>query len=69
MAKESVSNLIHDKDGDYYEYQAVVNGEVKTVKVDESLGKTQNGMFKSYSVDKYGVITKLTSPPTRISPS
>ena len=37
LAKESVSNLIHDKDGDYYEYQAVVNGEVKTVKVDESL--------------------------------
>ncbi|MFR6095167.1 MAG: hypothetical protein ACLUIW_07295 [Dysosmobacter welbionis] len=61
---ESVSNLIHDKDGDYYEYQAVVNGEVKTVKVDESLGKTQNGMFKSYSVDKYGVITKLNAYTT-----
>ncbi len=59
LAKESVSNLIHDKDGDYYEYQAVVNGEVQTVKVDESLGKNQNGMFKSYSTDKYGVITKL----------
>ena len=64
LAKESVSNLIHDKDGDYYEYQAVVNGEVKTVKVDESLGKTQNGMFKSYSVDKYGVITKLNAYTT-----
>ena len=64
LAKESVSNLIHDKDGDYFEYQAVVNGEVKTVKVDESLGKTQNGMFKSYSVDKYGVITKLNSYDT-----
>ena len=59
LAKESVSNLIHDKDGDYYEYQAVVNGEVQTVKVDESLGKNLNGMFKSYSVDKYGVITKV----------
>ena len=64
LAKESVSNLIHDKDGDYYEYHAVVNGEVKTVKVDESLGKTQNGMFKSYSVDKYGVITKLNAYTT-----
>ena len=64
LAKESVSNLIHDKDGDYFEYQAVVNGEVKTVKVDESLGKAQNGMFKSYSVDKYGVITKLNGYDT-----
>ena len=61
LAKDSVSNLIHDKNGDYYEYEAVVNGEIKTVKVDERLGNSQNGMFKSYSVDKYGVITKLNT--------
>ena len=61
LAKESVSNLIHDKDGDYFEYQAVVNGEVQTVKVDESLGKNLNGMYKNYSVDKYGVITKVST--------
>ena len=59
LSGESVSNLIHDKDGDYYEYDAIVNGEIKTVKVDESLGKNLDGMFKSYSVDKYGIITKL----------
>ena len=59
LAGDSVSNLIHDKDGDYYEYEAVVNGEIKTVKVDESLGKNLNGMYKSYSVDKYGIITNL----------
>ena len=59
LAGDSVSNLIHDKNGDYYEYEAVVNGEIKTVKVDESLGKNLNGMYKSYSVDKYGVITNL----------
>ena len=59
LAKDSVSNLIHDKDGDYYEYEAVVNGEIKTVKVDERWGKNLNGMYKSYSVDKYGVITNL----------
>ena len=70
LAQESVSNLIHDKDGDYYEYQAVVNGEIQTVKVDEDttvvIGGTTytaknlgNKLFKSYSVDKYGIITKL----------
>ncbi len=59
LAGDSVSNLIHDKNGDYYEYEAVVNGEIKTVKVDESRGKNLNGMYKSYSVDKYGVITNL----------
>ncbi len=61
LAKNSVSNLIHDKDGDYYEYQAVVNGEVQTVKVDESLGKNLNGLYKSYSTDKYGIITKVNT--------
>ena len=61
LAKESVSNLIHDKDGDYFEYQAIVNGEVQTVKVDEKLGKNLNGMYKNYSVDKYGVITKVST--------
>ena len=60
LAKESVSNLIHDKDGDYFEYEAIVNGEVQTVKVDEKLGKNLNGMYKSYSVDKYGIITKVS---------
>ena len=69
LANESVSNLIHDGDGDYYEFQAVVNGEIKTVKVDENVKidsdafthsvKTLNGMFKSYSTDKYGIITGL----------
>ena len=60
LAKESVSNLIHDRDGDYFEYEAIVNGEVQTVKVDEKLGKNLNGMYKSYSVDKYGIITKVS---------
>ena len=34
IANDSVSNLIHTNDGDYYEFAAVVNGEIKTVKVD-----------------------------------
>ena len=71
IASESVSNLIHDKDGDYYEFTAVVNGEVKTIKVDQnvkidngtglssSVSKKVDGLFKGYSVDKHGVITNL----------
>ena len=34
IANDSVSNLIHTNDGDYYEFAALVNGEIKTVKVD-----------------------------------
>ena len=63
---KDVSKLIHDKTGDYYEYPAIVNGELKTVKVDEStkvgtLKAYQLGgqLFKSYTVDKDGFITKL----------
>ena len=70
LARESVSNLIHDRDGDYYEFQAVVNDKVETVKIDENVkidgtavtgsdAKLLNGIFKSYSTDKYGVITSL----------
>ena len=62
---DGASNLIHDNDGDYFEYPAIVNGEIKTVKVDESLGKNLSGkIYKSYTVDKDGFITKLTSYTT-----
>ncbi|WP_298019377.1 S-layer homology domain-containing protein [uncultured Dysosmobacter sp.] len=78
LAKESVSNLIHDADGDYFEYNAVVDDEITTVKVaddvtvdgkkleveggdsySKTVKKTLNGLYKSYSVDKYGIITDL----------
>ncbi len=64
---DDASNLIHDKAGDYFEYTAIVNGEIKTVKVDENVkadkaAKSLSGeLFKSYTVDKDGFITKLTS--------
>ena len=70
LANESVSNLIHDRDGDYYEFQAVVNDEIQTVKIDENVtvdhksidnAKQLNGIFKSYSTDKYGVVTNLNT--------
>ncbi len=78
LAKESVSNLIHDADGDYFEYNAVVDDEITTVKVaddvtvdgkklvpaegdsySKTVKKTLNGLYKSYSVDKHGIITDL----------
>ena len=60
LAGESVSDLIHDADDDYFEYNAVVNGEITTVKVAEELGDGLNGLYKSFSTNKYGVITKVT---------
>ena len=75
LATDSVSNLIHDEDGDYFEFQSVVNGEIKTSKVADGVkivkqdGTTEtlnngdvkdlDGLFKSYSTDKYGIITTL----------
>ena len=58
FAKKSVSDLIHDEDSDYFEYNAIVNGEIKTVKVDETVGNALNGLYKSFTTDKYGVVTK-----------
>ena len=37
IAVDSVDNLIHDNDGDYYVFNAVINGEIKTVKVDQNV--------------------------------
>lgn len=75
IAVDSVDNLIHDNDGDYYVFNAVINGEIKTIKVDQNVkvvnaagvtttltsAQTKNvdGLFKGYSVDKYGIITTL----------
>ena len=78
IAKGSVSNLIHDNDGDYFTYSAVVNGEIKTVKVasDVKVGNVAvyptskdvkdnvGGLYKSYSVDKHGIITNLNNYTT-----
>ena len=75
LAADSVSNLIHDKDGNsYFEYQAVMNGEPTTVKVAEKVvvGATTmpasgvtakdlgNRIYSRYSVDRDGIITSLT---------
>ena len=70
LAGESATDIIHDRTGDYYEYQAVVDNEVKTVKVDwtvkldgDNLSHARagalNGLYSRYSVDKDGIITSL----------
>ena len=60
LAQDSESDLYHDKDGNYFTYQAIVDGKITTVKVDED--HTPNfrtaSIYKSYSV-KDGIITKL----------
>lgn len=60
IAKESRSNLIHDNDGDYYEYNAIVDGEIKTIKVDGTVtNQNLNGFYSNYTVDKYGIYDNL----------
>ena len=65
IAGASASKLISTSDSDYYEYNAVVNGEVTTVKVDKNVvgvadaSEIANSLYSSYSVDSHGVITKL----------
>ena len=66
LAGASVSDLIHTKQGDYFEYNAVVNDEVTTVKVADDVtvngvkANKLNGLFASYTVDKNDIITGLT---------
>ena len=61
FANESVSKLIHDEDESYFEYNAIVDGKVTTVKVkyNTASDSTLDGMYKNYTVNK-GYITGTT---------
>ena len=71
LAGASRSNLIQNSTGNYYEYNAIVDDEITTVKVDKTTVATiagvekkayeLDGMFKSYNVNSKGVITSLTA--------
>ena len=63
FAKESVSDLIHDEDGDYFEYNAIVDGKITTVKVKDTTTNAAklNGLYKNYSTNNKGYVTS-TSP-------
>ena len=71
IAGPSASNLKHDPDGSYFVFNAVVNNELKEVKVADDVringNKTEssawvklniNGLYAGYSSDK-GIITNL----------
>ena len=68
LAGESVSNLVHDEDGDYFIYKGSDNGEVKEIKIADNVtrngtpvnGGNLNGLFRSYTM-KDGIITALKS--------
>ncbi len=65
FAEESASDLIHDEDGDYFTYNAIVDGKITTVKVDADLtgAASLNGLYKSYGTNSKGYITSLKSYP------
>ena len=66
FARESRSNLISNSTGTYFKYNAVVNGELKTVMVDDACSggvdaSNLNGLYRSYTLNSKGVITGLTA--------
>ena len=66
LSQKSRSDLIHDEDGDYFIYNAVVDGKIETVKVDvdAKCGATAaaalDGLYSDYTVSSKGYITGLT---------
>ena len=61
IAKNSVSQLISDTDlGNYYTYNAVVDGKIVEIMVDETAGNNLNGLFASYAMDDDGIYSDLT---------
>ena len=70
LAGESVSGIIHDADGDYYEYEGFMGGELQTVKIDAGSNNNKtyngvaaydlNGLFSDYTINSDGIITSLT---------
>ena len=65
FARESRSNLISNSTGTYFKYNAVVNGEITTVMVDDACtgadASNLNGLYKSYPLNSKGVITGLNA--------
>lgn len=66
LSQKSRSDLIRDTDGDYFTYNAVVDGKIETVKVDvdAKCGSTTadklDGLYSDYTVSSKGYITGLT---------
>ena len=71
LAQDGVSNLIHDTDGSYYEYNAIVDNDITTVRVASDVtvdgAKQSNAqakqlgdvIYERYSINDDGIITRL----------
>ena len=60
ISKDSVSKLINDTElGEYYTYDAVVDGKVTEIMVDKDLGTELDGLYDSYTVNEDGIYTEL----------
>ena len=60
ISKGSVSKLINDTElGEYYTYDAVVDGKVTEIMVDKALGAELDGLYDSYTVNEDGIYTEL----------
>ena len=69
LSSKSVSDLIHDEDGDYFEYNAIVDGKITTVKVADKVGaEDKAGYYSHYTVDKDGYVSS-TDDYTKLSTS
>ena len=53
--------VVKDDDlGDYYTYNAIVDGKIVEIMVDAKIGESVNGLYDSATVNSDGVYTKLT---------
>ena len=61
IAGDSVSALIDDADlGEYYTYNAIVNGKSTEIMVAKAAGASLDGLYASYAVDDDGIYSDLT---------
>ena len=60
ISGSSVSKLISDDDlGDYYTYNAIVDGKIVEIMAAKALGDKLNGLYDSATINSDGVYTKL----------
>lgn len=60
VAGSSVSKLTSDADlGDYYTYNAIVDGKIVEIMAAKALGDKLNGLYDSATINSDGVYTKL----------
>lgn len=62
ISGSSVSKLISDNDlGDYYTYNAIVDGKIVEIMAAKALGTKLDGLYDTATINSDGVYTKLTA--------